>query len=77
VAADYSEVVEICICSDQTINASEVNFEDVVIVERKAKRAFSWTDEDRANLRKVLRYVLLALLYGGIVFAVGSKYILL
>ena len=72
VAADYSEVVEVCICSDQTINASEINFEDVIIVERKVKRAFGWTDEDRANLIRVFRYILLALLCGGIVFAVGS-----
>ncbi len=72
VLTDYSETVEVYIGADQQIDASEIGFENVIIVEKKRKNPFRWTDEDRANLIRVFKYILLALLCGGIVFAVGS-----
>ncbi len=66
------ETIISLVALDQQIEASEISFENVILVEKKRKSPFSWTDEDRANLIRVFRYILLALLCGGIVFVVGS-----
>lgn len=56
---------------DQQIEASEISFENVILVEKKRKSPFSWTDEDRANLIRVFKYILLGILCSIIVLAVS------
>ena len=65
------EMIISLVALDQQIETSEISFENVILVEKKRKSPFSWTDEDRANLVRVFRYILLGILCSAIVLAVS------
>lgn len=71
VLTDYSETVEVYIGADQQIDASEIGFENVIIVEKKRKNPFRWTDEDRANLIRIFKYIALGILCSVIVLTIS------
>lgn len=65
------ETIISLVALDQQIEASEISFENVILIKKKRKSPFSWTDEDRANLVRVFKYILLGILCSAIVLAVS------
>ena len=65
------EMIISLVALDQQIETSEISFENVILVEKKRKSPFSWTDEDRANLIRIFKYIALGILCSVIVLTIS------
>ena len=72
VGAQYSETVRVYLNFDQQIDASEISFEDVIIVEKRKTGIFDfWTGENKSNIIRIFKYIALGILCSVIVLTIS------